>query len=355
MLVELKKSRLAEELAGANESILKLLRQAAAAVEVSYEEAMDGWGHPGKPAREKVDAVLALALRDRISLANAVAADLEYEAGDDGFEFEFSQLEADARKAGKELMGSMYSDVFGRGSFLFSNGEEANRRTWEEAFRDANPDLHVCPACLASLLETRIENRSAIDLDHYLPKSLYPPLSVHGPNLVPLCSRCNSRAKGEKDPLEDEEGRRSLKSVWLPYTDAGLEEAHIAFELTGDSHATARLQGRGDGGQRAENFDSLYLVSKTWSEELIGIHNGLCAEISVRGAQRGAPLNSEEIMRELEIKVTAAAQTRLLRPNSFLTESYCRWLQSSRPAFEAFLRVVQSFPPPPTASPGAAV
>lgn len=349
MLVELNKSCLAEELAGANLSIVDLLRKAAAATQVSYGEAVDGWPHSGGPARKKVEAVLALPLQDRLALADAVAVDLNFESGGDRHEFAFFGLAKEARKAGKELMGSMYEDVFGRGHFLLGGGEVGSRRTWEDAFRAANPDLRVCPACLAGLLETRIEGRSAIDLDHYLPKSLYPPLTVHGPNLVPLCSRCNSRAKGEKDPLQDGQHRHTPSSVWFPYAGAGLDEAHLAFELAGSIHITVQLEGTGEGKQRAENFDSLYLVSKAWSEQLEGVHNALCAELAARGATSGAPLSTIDISAELSFKESSAAVTRLTTPGSYLIESYCRWLRSDPRVLQAFTHTVENFPSPPLA------
>ncbi|HEX5712269.1 MAG TPA: HNH endonuclease signature motif containing protein [Solirubrobacterales bacterium] len=355
MLVELNKFRLADELAGANESIVELLRKAATAEVVSYENTMEGWGHSGVPARKKVEAVLALPLADRVALASAVAADLRFESGSDRYEFAFFELSESARKAGKELMGSMYKDVFGGGSFVLGSGEEGSRGAWEDAFRAANPNLRVCPACLVGVLETRIEGRSAIDLDHYLPKSLYPPLSIHGPNLVPLCSRCNSRAKGEKDPLQDGDRRRRLASVWFPYAGGGLGEAHLAFEVDGDSHTTVRLQATGQAKQRAENFDALYLVSKLWSEQLEAVHNSLCSGLAARGARRGAALTVAEISDELAIKAIEKASTRLETSNAYLVESYCRWLLSDPVTVNAFAEAVQKFPPPPAAVPDPAL
>ncbi len=350
MLIELNKSRLAAELAGANDSIVALLRKAAAATEVSSEEVLADWPHAGGPARAKVEAVLELPLEDRRALADAVAADLDFEAGGDGYEFAFLELNEATRKAGKGLMGSMYEDVFGRGRFLLENGEEGNRRSWEDAFRAANPDLRVCPACLAGLLETRIDGRSAIDLDHYLPKSFYPPLTIHGPNLVPLCSRCNSRAKGEKDPLQDGEERRELSSVWFPFAGAGLDEAHLAFDLLGDAQVTVQLEGTGPGKQRAENFDALFQVSKKWSELLEGAHNTLCGALSARAAAAGGQLSVDEIKTELAYHQSGAASARLSNPGSFVTECYCEWLRSDRRALEAFADAVANFPPPPVGS-----
>lgn len=68
-------------------------------------------------------------------------------------------------------------------------------------------DFRFCPCC--GLIDIELEdskNREAFD--HYLPKALYPFASVNFMNLVPLCHKCNSDRKGEKDPIEN--GRKAF-------------------------------------------------------------------------------------------------------------------------------------------------
>lgn len=52
--------------------------------------------------------------------------------------------------------------------------------------RDSLPanDLSLCPFCNLS---------EDPELDHFLPKAAYPEVSLHGPNLVPICGTCNKR------------------------------------------------------------------------------------------------------------------------------------------------------------------
>lgn len=47
---------------------------------------------------------------------------------------------------------------------------------------------HICPYC-------NMTARFAKELDHYLPKSVFPSLSVSPVNLVPICSDCNNLKK----------------------------------------------------------------------------------------------------------------------------------------------------------------
>lgn len=60
-----------------------------------------------------------------------------------------------------------------------------------------------------------LERREAYD--HYLPKSNYPFSSVNFKNLVPLCYKCNSDRKRDKDPIKN--GRKAF----YPYRDASIK------------------------------------------------------------------------------------------------------------------------------------
>lgn len=65
----------------------------------------------------------------------------------------------------------------------------------------------ICPYCgLSPLDEADVKTREAYD--HYLPKSIYPFLSVNFQNLAPMCHKCNSGNKGNKDPLFNSQGNR---------------------------------------------------------------------------------------------------------------------------------------------------
>ena len=72
----------------------------------------------------------------------------------------------------------------------------------------------VCPFCGLEGLDGQYEDtREAYD--HYLPKSLYPFNSINFHNLVPACTKCNSRSKKAKDPLHGTNGNR--RKAFYPF------------------------------------------------------------------------------------------------------------------------------------------
>lgn len=72
---------------------------------------------------------------------------------------------------------------------------------------------NICLCCGIQKLEIVKEYRS--DYDHFLPKSIYPFVSINLMNLVPTCERCNQKYKNSKDPLFDESNCR--RKVVYPY------------------------------------------------------------------------------------------------------------------------------------------
>jgi hypothetical protein len=67
---------------------------------------------------------------------------------------------------------------------------------------EKNPSLNVCPACDGTWME-RTSTGVLGSIDHFLPRSCYPALSVHPVNLLPICSTCNEKIKKNKDPLSE--------------------------------------------------------------------------------------------------------------------------------------------------------
>lgn len=65
---------------------------------------------------------------------------------------------------------------------------------------------HVCPFCGCEYFDAPGAPRE--DLDHYLPKSLYPFTAANLRNLVPMGMKCNERYKQAQDILRDAAGAR---------------------------------------------------------------------------------------------------------------------------------------------------
>ncbi|HKO39027.1 MAG TPA: hypothetical protein VJU14_11740 [Solirubrobacterales bacterium] len=349
MLLELKQSPLAAELKVANQEIVRLF-EALATEGADFENAMRAWDHPEHPTEASIEAVLALPLTEREALARAVAADVSFDDSfdDSGFAFAFPALGAETREAGKLLLVSMYKKVFrGRGFSLPAN-PEVTRTTWEAAFREANPAIKVCPACLLADLEKRIERRAAVDADHYLPHSRYPALAVHGLNLVPTCQLCNRTAKRDKDPLDSDAGPQPLNQVWFPYMQAGIEKLVINFTPSAAIlDRLVSLTGAPGAEPQAASFDALFQLTSRWSNRLGSIH-----ERTVNQARRLVdPPWEEEAVGAYLRKSSETMKGELSNiPGEYLAGCYCAWLADSS-AFPAFVAEVRrpraSYPQPP--------
>jgi 5-methylcytosine-specific restriction endonuclease McrA len=97
------------------------------------------------------------------------------------------------------------------------------RQDFLRAFEDENHGLHVCSVCDEARVGTRYKRRIHADIDHFFPKTLYPHLSIHPFNLIPICHSCNSALKGAQDPLDDGAGGRlPLHDVAIPYRSPGF-------------------------------------------------------------------------------------------------------------------------------------
>ena len=83
----------------------------------------------------------------------------------------------------------------------------------------------VCPFCGINTIEGQFsEHREAYD--HFLPKSIYPFVSLNFKNLAPMCHKCNSTYKQTKVLIKDHTGNRSL--AFYPYS---KEQPNIKFEI----------------------------------------------------------------------------------------------------------------------------
>ncbi|WP_343686107.1 hypothetical protein [Chryseobacterium gleum] len=107
---------------------------------------------------------------------------------------------------GKKEMKSVYTYR------MVTDGMPGN--TFYRILKNAAP-YGKCPLCSVRLVET---------LDHYLPKSLYPILSVVPVNLIPACSSCNT---GKKISYPT----NSVEQTFHPYYDDVQDERWIRATL----------------------------------------------------------------------------------------------------------------------------
>lgn len=126
-------------------------------------------------------------------------------------------------QAGVKLLRAFY-DVLTDSKFppyIFSEDCKIafDRYSFLQNFPDSNRKLYVCAACDEFGFQTRMNDEHRAEIDHFLPKQLYPHFSCHPFNLVPVCHHCNGFAKRGEDPLYDKRSKqwRPLKTMALPY------------------------------------------------------------------------------------------------------------------------------------------
>lgn len=79
-----------------------------------------------------------------------------------------------------------------------------NRKVFHKNFKREN-NIEICPYCdIDSTL-----NISNNEIEHFLPKSKYPYISMNGNNLIPSCHACNTKSEGKGDEV--------LKPIYAPF------------------------------------------------------------------------------------------------------------------------------------------
>lgn len=76
------------------------------------------------------------------------------------------------------------------------------------------------------------------ELDHFLPKSVFPEFSILPINLVPSCSRCN-KLKAESTPISV--GNTYIHPYYEEYNDIIWLEANLHFDYAGEITITYRI------------------------------------------------------------------------------------------------------------------
>lgn len=103
---------------------------------------------------------------------------------------------------------------------ISADGSKLDAAKFVELFKGWNKASY-CPYCNAETIysETLIERPGRpvrSDLDHFFPQWQYPYFAVSPYNLIPSCTRCNSRMKHDDDPVDYTRGNPKLKLVY-PY------------------------------------------------------------------------------------------------------------------------------------------
>ncbi len=114
-----------------------------------------------------------------------------------GNPIKYEDLPADIRNILKNgICNYLYDNL--RKTTAYTDNYESFKSYFDTIIRES--EMKVCPFCGLHDLKSEYEQgRDAFD--HYLPKSIYPFVSIKANNLFPICHECNSDEKKTKDIL----------------------------------------------------------------------------------------------------------------------------------------------------------
>jgi hypothetical protein len=135
-----------------------------------------------------------------------------------------------------------------------NTGRSFDRSQFVTIFEEENYG-RVCPLCDGDM--------NSPEVDHWLPRSVYPALSCHPKNLVPVCHRCNSReCKGEQCPITPA-NHRPFDDWFHPYE----RPAHAHFSVKVTEAQVSLVNADPDQQTRLNNLDSLLKLTPRWAQE----------------------------------------------------------------------------------------
>lgn len=169
-------------------------------------------------------------------------------------------------------------------STLFEDLYEKTLKQKESAFRkqygslvdhfrqlkSQNRDIVICPACGLNPVSTEFDAERD-DYDHYLPKSIYPLSSVNFKNLVPVCTKCNSKdVKSNIDIIRDTTGK-----VFYPFDEhhKGISvEAKIIKNTASLSDIDWDLVFSNDdgGADKVKSWKTIYKIEERYKRSIKG-------------------------------------------------------------------------------------
>lgn len=255
----------------------------------------------------RIDTLLASTdPAQRAELAEAFANDVGFDGQHDaaGFRFRYPGLPSAVRAVAGPLLTAFYKDVLAPGVTVTGpDGAELrlDRHLTERGFFAANAGIRACPACLENKLVV-VRTASTTSCDHFLPHSIYAPLSVHPANLLFMCPLCNERLKGRKDPLTGARAASAtaarvaagaLRRSYLPFLRPAEGELQLRFSRRAGAAGSVRLTAATpEARMRVENLDRVFDLTGVWTDAL--------------------PMAEREFYEQLETPLTRDAVTAML-------------------------------------------
>jgi len=295
----------------------------------------------------------------RHSLLARFQNDIQFHLHVDDNDFEFGEPDVISyvNQYASDLVINFYDMLGGKGLAGTSKSNQIYQQqnkplslfTIERAYRSANPGFGVCPACLGELSEGA--NATKIQYDHYFPKSIYPMLSVHPYNLVPVCSSCNN-SKGEKNPLEPTGNKLHLNEVFVPYQRGGIDTVQVCFQDTRPQPKTiVTIIGRDNdpiSASWALSFNHIYKrVAEDWGLALLTHHKKMVEQlvddfVKVCKRHGDTTLDLAEVTKQLEDSADLRLRSDrcFADARSYLVGLYINWLRKDTSRMDNLIKNV---------------
>jgi len=258
-----------------------------ASVKAAFDEKIGAWlwsklwGKKSKKGTELFDDVQKLTthIKENPGVREAVLSAFEHDItfhkhiDDASFQFAYTLLRSDTKALLKPVMVAFYDFLYD-GFFMPGLPIEQyyKRQDIANAFHTENKkSLGVCPACDGQP-PTVIKNHSYADLDHFFPKSLYPFLSIHPYNLVPVCTECNGKFKKAIDPIKDHTCE-SLLDTFHPYQRPAIDTLDVQIVMGTSEGEVGELKVQmydtsyketNKLSQRIENMNRIFDLQERW-------------------------------------------------------------------------------------------
>ncbi|WP_105258993.1 hypothetical protein [Pseudoalteromonas sp. T1lg88] len=214
----------------------------------------------------------------------------------------------------KSLATYLYSTTLGLVCFKDACAEEADMDVHYQEYKELNGV--VCCFCgTEEMMEEREiepedkfeagakdEKQWRASYDHYLPKKLYPFLSVDFNNLIPCCQKCNEKAKGEIDVLLADDVRTL---AFYPYDDDSTVQLEASLNQVSETLAmTIDIKDSdGEANAKADTWNRAFKVIPRVNRRLKNFHRSWLAPLlnGVEGIPNVRTTLGNEIQRCVDV------------------------------------------------------
>lgn len=242
---------------------------------------------------------------------------------DPTFHFHYvTHVEKEARDRIRPLMEAFYEKLLASGFPQCVHGftDTFHRDALVRAFWKANPNLRVCPACGGAPPDS-IGDKVFADTDHFLPKSLYPFLSVHAVNLLPICVPCNRSFKldidaanngANVDPM-DEKASAPLLHTFLPYLRPAINAIDLRVQRNAHNVPLCTIfDNDGTQTRRVKNLNRVLKLESRWSSRLDRTIESIRETLALAG-RRQRRYSGTETIEGLRLELTEMRDERRRR------------------------------------------